>query len=185
MPKKAQRGDVDESFTFSQGMKRVPIDAKSRITIPRLWRSIFEDKDRGDHMLCLVADRCRIDVLPQKLYQEKQLRISRNNSMYLEDIKAKRAMQARTEKKGLDAEGRLTLSKRMQTMTHISSRAVLIWMEDWLEIWSEVEFDAWEKTAPTMDELEARVSVPIKSDEIPEKATALGQNQQDAGEAEQ
>ena len=30
-----------------------------------------------------------------------------------------------------------------------------------------------------------RVSVPIKSDEIPEKATALGQNQQDAGEAEQ
>jgi len=147
-----------DSLTFGQGMRRVPIDAKARITIPGRYRSTYEDELRGDWVVYLVADKCRIDVLPKEEYEAKYRRIIKGDSSHPDDVNARRRLMVGTEIKGLDQEGRLTLSKEMQNMTKIGSHAVLVWMRGWLEIWSEVEFDAWLSSAPSIDDFERRMS---------------------------
>ena len=47
MPKGSSSEIGTDSLTFGQGMRRVPIDAKGRITIPGRYRSIYVDDLRG------------------------------------------------------------------------------------------------------------------------------------------
>lgn len=149
-----------EAPTFVQGLRRVPLDPKGRITIPLQCRSIYEDELRRDWVVCLVADRQRIDVLPAKRYWEKYDRIVNGNSSHPDDIASRRRLMAGTEIKALDREGRLTLSKEMQTIARIGPRVALVWMREWLEIWSEVEFNSWLNEAPLLDEIERNAASP-------------------------
>jgi MraZ protein len=141
-------------------MRRVPIDAKGRITIPGRYRSTYEDELRGDWVVYLVADRHRIDVLPREKYEEKYRRIIKDDSSHPDRVNERRRFMVGTEIKGLDPEGRLTLSKEMQNMIKIGSHAVLVWMRGWLEIWPEVEFDAWLSSAPSIDDFERKAGEP-------------------------
>jgi len=175
-----------DSLTFGQGMRRVPIDAKGRITIPGRYRSAYEDELRGDWVVYLVADKSRIDVLPKEKYEGKYRRIIRGDSSHPDDVNARRRFMAGTEIKGLDREGRLTLSKEMRNMTKIGSHAVLVWMRGWLEIWSEVEFDAWLSSAPSIDDFERKVceSAELRSSFVAQAAT-LGQDESVGGSSDQ
>ncbi len=169
-----------DALTFSQGMRRVPIDAKGRITIPGRYRSTYEDELRGDWVVYLVADKCRIDVLPKERYEAKYRRIIKSDSSHPDDVDARRRLMAGTEIKGLDREGRLTLSKEMQNMTKIGSHAVLVWMRGWLEIWSEVEFDAWFSSAPSVDDFERKVCESAELRSPPIRQTAAGDQDESA-----
>ena len=175
-----------DSLTFGQGMRRAPIDAKGRITIPGRYRSTYEDELRGDWVVYLVADKCRIDVLPKEKYEAKYRRIIKGDSSHPDDVNARRRFMVGTEIKGLDREGRLTLSTEMQKMTKIGSHAVLVWMRGWLEIWSEVEFDAWLSSAPSIDDFERRMceSVELRSSSVAQPP-AGGQDESADGSSDQ
>jgi len=178
MPRKSSRDTGGESLTFGQGMRRVQIDGKGRITIPARYRSIFEDELHGDWIVYLVADKTRIDVLPRERYEAKYRRFMREDSSDPEDVSARRRFMVGTEIKGLDQEGRLTLSKEMQKMTGIGFQAVLIWMRGWLEIWSDTKFDAWLSAAPSMDDYERRICETQRShSSAPGGAPASGQSE--------
>lgn len=178
MPRKSSRDTGPESLTFSQGMRRVQIDAKNRLTIPVRYRSIFEDELRGDWIVYLVADKSRIDVLPRERYEAKYRRFMKEDSSDPEDVNARRRFMVGTEIKGLDQEGRLTLSKEMQKMTGIGFQAVLIWMRGWLEIWSDTKFEAWLSKAPSMDDFERRICEASGSrSSAPERTAAFGQSE--------
>lgn len=157
MAKRSSGETGTEAPTFVQGLRRVPLDAKGRLTIPSQCRSIYQDELRGDWVVFLVADRRRIDVLPAKKYWEKYHRIVREDSPHPDDIDARRRLMAGTEIKALDREGRLTLSKEMQTMARIGPRVALVWMRDWLEVWSEDEFNSWLGKAPLLDDIERNI----------------------------
>ncbi|MBN1592588.1 MAG: hypothetical protein JW941_05000 [Candidatus Coatesbacteria bacterium] len=158
MPKDDSSDSGQDSLTFGKGFRRVPIDAKGRISIPNAYRSLYQDELRGDWVVYLVADRFRIDVLPREKYEEKYKRIIGKDSHHPDDINERRRFMVGTEIKGLDPEGRLTISKEMQKMVKLGAYAVLIWMRGWLEIWPEVEFDAWLTSAPSIDDFERRAS---------------------------
>ena len=157
MPRRAEVDDQSEVTTGTYGVKHVPVDQKGRVTIPSGYRSLYEDKIRGGWLAYLVADRQRIDVLNAKLWSQKLERIKNNNSLDPDDVMARRRMLVGTEIKMLDREGRLTLSPQMRKMTGIGSQAVIIWMEEWVELWSEQEFTKWLNSAPSMEELERKV----------------------------
>ena len=178
MPRKSSRAAGPESLTFGQGMRRVQIDGKNRITIPARYRSIFEDELRGDCVVYLVADKSRIDVLPKEKYEAKYRRFMREDSSDPEDVNARRRFMVGTEIKGLDQEGRLTLSKEMQKVAGIGFQAVLIWMRGWLELWAETKFEAWLSTAPSMDDFERRICESDRSrSSASEQAPAFGQSE--------
>ena len=185
----AKRSSFDaepESLTFGQGMRRIPIDGKGRITIPGRYRSIYEDELRGDWVVYLVADKCRIDVLPKDKYEAKYQRIIRGDSTHPDDVNARRRFMAGTEIKGLDREGRLTLSKEMQNMTRIGSHAVLVWMRGWLEIWSEVEFEAWLSSTPSIDDFEREICKSGRhGSSSVEQTAADGQDESGKGSSDQ
>ena len=124
MPKGSPSDTGPDPLTFGRGLRRVPIDAKGRITIPGRYRSTYEDELRGDWVVYLVADRRRIDVLPREKYEAKYRRIIKDDCSHPDRVNERRRFMVGTEIKGLDPEGRLTLSKEMQNMIKIEQAVI-------------------------------------------------------------
>jgi len=118
------------------------IDDKNRIAVPKQMREEFGEEEEAvrclyiapgtDHSLSLYASRA-FGRLAKRLARQSAKTVNVRN--YL------RLFYARAQKVELDGQGRIRLPERLAEFAQLSREAVLIGVEDHVEIWDSSKWE--------------------------------------------
>lgn len=124
------------------GKIEAKIDVKGRVFVPSVFRKVFSEEDRERVVVRMEADEKYLVVYPESVWNKQVLDLqSKLNEWDPEDQMLLMQFVGDAEMLDFDAQGRVLLSKRLQTRLGGGSELVFVGMVDRIALWSKSVYE--------------------------------------------
>ena len=124
------------------GKIEAKVDAKGRVFVPSVFRKVFSEEDRERIVVRMEADEKYLVVYPESVWNKQVLDLqSKLNEWDPEDQMLLMQFVGDAEMLDFDAQGRVLLSKRLQTRLGGDSELVFVGMVDKIALWGKSKYD--------------------------------------------
>lgn len=132
-------------FSVYLGEYSTTLDDKGRITVPRHIRVTMEAN--GDYVWYLTRgfDNC-VFLYNQEEWKKLREQMNKYSSMNVKALKLKRILFGGVAEARPDGQGRMSVPSHLRDYAGIDKDAVLIGLDDHLELWSRERWHAFQET---------------------------------------
>lgn len=124
------------------GKIEAKIDVKGRVFVPSVFRKVFSEEDRERVVVRMEADEKYLVVYPESVWNKQVLDLqSKLNEWDPEDQMLLMQFVGDAEMLDFDTQGRVLLSKRLQTRLGGGSELVFVGMVDRIALWSKSVYE--------------------------------------------
>ncbi len=128
------------------GTYYVNLDDKGRANVPAKFRSILENDNNPNMVVCVMDDF--LIVFPQEEWKLNEEKMSDLSAFDSEDRNRLREFYSRADECEMKS-GKVLVPSRLRKMADLNKEVVLVGMSRTFEIWSK---DRWEKANPEFAE---------------------------------
>ena len=118
----------------------VSVDAKGRVSIPARFREYLSAK-YGDQVVLLGKDGCIFAYPVEEWKRRFSEKLSELSTSTKEVRRTLRRLYGRAESCEFDRQGRILLPAKLRTSSSIEKEAVIVGIENKLEIWDKGRWD--------------------------------------------